>query len=332
VPPGRLAPGTVIHTLGYPLRHEEFGGGFIYAPARRIALARPRRRARLPRPAVRSARGVQQLKQHPFVSGSSREGSWCATAPRRCRRGAGTRCRGPYMDGGLIAGDAGGFVNSMRLKGIHLAMRTGMLAAESAFEAVRRGDTSAAVLQPYEHRIDATSRPAELYPVRTCTRPSVADSWPGCSHPGCAGDRRASAGATSHGHAGHERMQRLAEYHGSKAVPLEPRQRRARRPADHVRQAHERALLGHAHDEDQPAHLLVHTEVCRDLRSRVRSPVHALLSGARLRDRHDAEGRPRLQINASNCVHCKTCDIMDPYGVITWVPPEGGGGPQYNGM
>ena len=101
----------------------------------------------------------------------------------------------PYMDGALIAGDAGGFLNSMRLKGIHLAMRTGMLAAESAFEAIRAGDTSAASLARYQQKIDASAVRAELYPVRNVHQAFGYGLFagPGCS-PGCR-SRREAAGS-----------------------------------------------------------------------------------------------------------------------------------------
>jgi electron-transferring-flavoprotein dehydrogenase len=90
---------------------------------------------------------------------------------------------------------------------------------------------------------------------------------------------------------------------------------------------------GTAHDEDQPAHLLVHTEVCSTICGpEYGHPCTRFCPANVYEIIHGADGSHRLQINASNCVHCKTCDIMDPYQVITWVPPEGGGGPQYNGM
>ena len=97
----------------------------------------------------------------------STAGRWCATARRRCPKAAGTRSRSVYADGALIAGDAGGFLNSLRLKGIHLAMRTGMLAAETAFDAVRAGDTSAARAEALRGRDRRERRPrASCIPVR----------------------------------------------------------------------------------------------------------------------------------------------------------------------
>jgi len=89
---------------------------------------------------------------------------------------------------------------------------------------------------------------------------------------------------------------------------------------------------GTRHDENQPVHLLVHTEVCTTIcTEEYGNPCHRFCPADVYEMVNDAVGK-KLQINASNCVHCKTCDIMDPYQVITWVPPEGGGGPQYDGM
>jgi len=91
-------------------------------------------------------------------------------------------------------------------------------------------------------------------------------------------------------------------------------------------------LSGTAHDEDQPAHLLVHTEVCGSICGEEYGHPCTRFCPANVYEIVQEPEGPRLRVNASNCVHCKTCDIMDPYAVITWVPPEGGGGPQYNGM
>ncbi len=90
---------------------------------------------------------------------------------------------------------------------------------------------------------------------------------------------------------------------------------------------------GTRHDEDQPPHLLVHTEVCHSIcGTEYGYPCIRFCPANVYEIVPDEKGEPRLQINASNCVHCKTCDIMDPYGVITWVAPEGCEGPSYDGM
>ena len=236
-----------------------------------------------------------------------------------------------FMDGGLIAGDAGGFVNSLRLKGIHLAMRSGMLAAETAYEAVRADDTSEKTLRGYQARLDASQVRAELYPVRNVHQAFGSGLYAGVAFSGFAlltGGRWPDRIAA---HPGHERMQRIEDYYGTGGAPdPDPAPADRRLTFDKVTNVH---FSGTSHEEDQPAHLLVHTEVCSTICGpEYGHPCTRFCPANVYEIARDADGTPRLQINASNCVHCKTCDIMDPYAVITWVPPEGGGGPQYNGM
>jgi electron-transferring-flavoprotein dehydrogenase len=236
------------------------------------------------------------------------------------------------MDGGLIAGDAGGFVNSMRLKGIHLAMRTGMLAADTAFGAARAGDTSAAALRAYQDRIDASAVRKELYPIRNVHQAFSRGLVAGLAAAGAAiltGGRLPWRLTAVPGHA---RMEQVTSYdaHAGNVRPQSDSALVDRRLTfDKVTNVH---YAGTAHEEDQPSHLLVHTDVCSSICGpEYGHPCTRFCPAQVYEIAHDA-GRPVLHINASNCVHCKTCDIMDPYQVITWVPPEGGGGPQYNGM
>jgi len=333
VPAGRLAPGTVIHTLGYPLRHEEFGGAFIYAmPGNQLSVgfvAGLDYRDPLFDPHM----AFNRFKQHPFVTSLLEGGQMVRYGAKALPEGGWNTIPQTYMDGALIAGDAGGFLNSMRLKGIHLAMRTGMLAAETAFEAVRAGDTSAAALSAYQRRIDTSVVKSELYPVRSVHQAFGHGLFVGLAVSGVALLTKGALIDDLPGHAGHDQMKTLAWYYGidksasaaSNATTID-----RKLTFDKVTNVH---FSGTAHDEDQPAHLLVHTEVCSTICGpEYGHPCTRFCPANVYEISHDADGTPRLQINASNCVHCKTCDIMDPYQVITWVPPEGGGGPQYNGM
>jgi electron-transferring-flavoprotein dehydrogenase len=136
------------------------------------------------------------------------------------------------------------------------------------------------------------------------------------------------------GHAGHREMKMIGNYYGlakrdilvpSNAAPID-----RKLTFDKVTGAH---YSGTHHDEDQPVHLLVHTEVCHTICGPEYGHPCVKFCPANVYEMVDnGSGGLRLQINASNCVHCKTCDIMDPYGVITWVAPEGGEGPSYDGM
>jgi electron-transferring-flavoprotein dehydrogenase len=332
VPSDRVTPGTVIHTLGWPLRTEEFGGGFIYAmPEGRLSVGLVvglDYRDPMFDPHV----AFQQFKQHRLVSGLLRGGQMVRYGAKALPEGGWYTLPRPYMDGGLIVGDAGGFLNSFRLKGIHLAMRTGMLAAETAFEAVRAGDTSAPQLAAYQRRIDDGAVRAELYPVRNVHQSFGHGLVAGVLYSAFALVSKGWWFRPMHGHAGHTRMRSVADYYRDGPPPSDP-------PAlikpdrlltfDKLTNVH---FSGTRHDEDQPTHLLVHTEVCHTICGQEFGHPCTRVCPANVYEIVPGPDGARLQINASNCVHCKTCDIMDPYQVITWVPPEGGGGPQYDGL
>jgi electron-transferring-flavoprotein dehydrogenase len=166
VPPDRVQPGTVIHTMGYPLRREEFGGGFIYVMPDRLVSLGFVSGLDYHDPMFDPHVTFQHFKRHPLVASLLQGGQMVRYGAKALPEGGWHTVPQVYADGALIAGDAGGFLNSMRLKGIHLAMRTGMLAAETAFEAVRAGDVSSSALKAYEARINSSDVRRELYPVR----------------------------------------------------------------------------------------------------------------------------------------------------------------------
>jgi electron-transferring-flavoprotein dehydrogenase len=333
IPKDRIAPGTVMHTLGYPLRQDEFGGAFIYAlPEGQLALGFVTG-LDYADPLFDPHTAFNRLKQHPFVKTLLDGGTLVRYGAKALPEGGWNTVPRSYMDGGLIAGDAASFMNSMRLKGIHLAMRTGMLAAESAFEAIRAGDTSQAGLKRYQAKIDASPVRAELYPVRNVHQAFGYGLFAGVAFAGLSiltGGRWLEDLRSLPGYA---RMKTLAWYYGLDVPTLKPSNAVApdrRLTFDKLTNVH---YSGTAHEEDQPSHLLVDTEVCSSRCGPEYGHPCTRFCPANVYEILREPGQPpRLQINASNCVHCKTCDIMDPYQVITWVPPEGGGGPQYNGM
>jgi electron-transferring-flavoprotein dehydrogenase len=336
IPKDRLRPGSVIHTMGYPLKMEEFGGAFIYSMPDGMLSIGFVSGLDYQDPMFDPHLAFQRFKQHPFVSGLLAGGKMVRYGAKALPEGGWHTVPRVHMDGALIAGDAGGFMNSMRLKGIHMAMRTGMLAAETAFEAVRAGDTSATKLSSYQARIDASPVRRELYPVR-----NVHQSF---GHGLLAGLMYSGFALISGGwwlkdpmpsHAGHERIRTLKDYYGenppSPDVPVQPVKIDRQLTFDRVTGVHH---SGTRHLEDQPSHLIVHdTDICRT-RCRVEygNPCTRFCPAAVYEMVDAGDGTKRLHINASNCVHCKTCDIMDPYQIIDWVPPEGGEGPQYEGL
>ena len=224
----------------------------------------------------------------------------------------------------------------MRLKGIHLAMKSGMLAAETAWEALEAGSCSGVTARRRSSAVSSESWAyAELRTARNF-------------HQGF-----------EHGMLGRDVQRRSRDAHRRRAVsvsstnfPANPAtsawSRRATNPKETPRAHIDNVLTfdkltdvyncGTMHEENQPSHLIVSdTEhLPRPLHGRIRQSVPLLLSGrglrADVRKPVDGKFQGRLQINFTNCVHCKTCDIADPYQIITWVPPQGGEGPVYLGM
>lgn len=334
VPRDRLKPGTVIHTLGYPLREEEFGGSWLYVmPEGRISIGfvvgleyRD--------PLFDPHAAFQHYKRHPYIKSILEGGQVIRAGAKALPEGGWNTAPKLFVDGGLIVGDAANFVNSTRLKGIHLAMRSGMHAAETAFDAVRAGDTSMKVLSGYKALVDAGPIRAELYPVRNVHQAFGAGLLVGSAYAGMAMLTNGRLLPNLHGHPGHKALKTIDTYYGmskrdilvaSNVAPID-----RKLTFDKVTLAH---YSGTHHDEDQPSHLLVHTDVCHTICGPEFGHPCVRFCPANVYEMVDnGSGGLRLQINASNCVHCKTCDIMDPYGVITWVAPEGGEGPSYDGM
>jgi electron-transferring-flavoprotein dehydrogenase len=334
VPPDRVKPGTVMHTMGFPLRQEEFGGGFLYAmPEGRISLGFVVGLS-YKDPLFDPHAAFQRFKLHPFISGILRDGQMRRYGAKAIPEGGWNTQPILYFNGGVIVGDAANFVNSLRLKGIHLAMKSGMLAAEAAFDAVRSKDVSAASLQRYKVLVDESRIKTELYPIRNVHQAFRNGLYAGVSFAGLAMVTGGRLADDLHGEPGHEQLWLLDDYYGIDRrdilTPSNFVSPDRKLIFDKVTNVH---FSGTHHDEDQPVHLLVHTEVCHTIcGDEYGHPCVRFCPADVYEIVEDGRGGRRLQINASNCVHCKTCDIMDPYGVITWVPPEGGGGPHYDGM
>jgi electron-transferring-flavoprotein dehydrogenase len=329
VPPGRLPAGAVVHTMGYPLDQKEFGGGFIYAMSDTRLSVGFIAGLDYKDPMFDPHVAFQQFKLHPMVSGLLGGGQMIRYGAKAIPEGGWLTLPECALDGAIIVGDAAGFLNSLRLKGIHLAMKTGMLAAEAAFDAIGSGDTSAGRLRRFDELVRSSWVGAELRPVQHVHQSFKYGLFGGLAFSALSLLTRGwwfrQAIPSQPGHLNMRRLDQAGQRHPVAEVKPD-----RKLTFDKVTNVH---FSGTRHDEDQPPHLLVHTEVCHSICGKeyghpcIRfcpANVYEIVAGE--------HGEPRLQINASNCVHCKTCDIMDPYQVITWVPPEDGGGPQYEGM
>jgi electron-transferring-flavoprotein dehydrogenase len=232
--------------------------------------------------------------------------------------------------GWMILGDSASMLNSQRLKGIHLAIKSGMLAAETAFESMLVGDNSRVALSAYESRVEGSWIKEELYPVRNFHQGFEHGLLPGLVHSGIQqvlGGR--NIGPDFKNEAGYRQMRHLdaigRSTYGREAT-LGPAKSDGKLSFDKLTDVYH---SGTRHEDDQPVHLVIRdTDICNHRCVQEFGNPCQHFCPAAVYEMVDAQ----IHINFANCVHCKTCDVMDPYQVITWVPPEGGGGPNYDGM
>jgi electron-transferring-flavoprotein dehydrogenase len=336
VPKGRLPKGAVLHTMGYPLDTRTFGGGFVYGFTEErisvgLVVGLDYRDPFLDPHAL-----FQKFKEHPLLKEMLAGGKMLRYGARTISEGGWYSIPRPYADGVLLAGETAGYLNAMRLKGIHLAIKTGMIAGEVALEAVGAGDASSARLKAFADRVEASSVKSELWKVRNFHQGFKHGLWAGLFHSGLqmitGGRGLVDPMTPSRGYA---ETEKLSEHYG----PEETRDDFERKKMDGVLTFDRLTDVYHSgtkHDEDQPAHLHVaDTSVCETrCRQEYGNPCEKFCPAAvyEMVPKGDDPKDLRLQINFSNCVHCKTCDVMDPYQIITWVTPEGGGGPRYDDL
>jgi electron-transferring-flavoprotein dehydrogenase len=337
VPSGRIAAGEVIYTLGWPLSTKEYGGAWIYGGKDNIVSLGYVTGLDYEDPRTDPQHVLQAFKQHPFIRKLLEGG-------KMIRYGAKTLPYGGWWsmpplagDGWMIIGDSASFLNSQRLKGIHLAIKSGMLAAETAMEALLTGNYSAAQLGKFKERVDSSWIKDELYKVRNFHQGFELGLLHGMMH---AAIQQISGGRGVHekyaAHSGSERMKpqwAVMGDSGNREQFLGWAKGDGKITFDKLTDLYH---SGTKHEEDQPSHLIVHdTELCAVRCFKEYGSPCRYFCPANVYEIQEAPEKPggvQLHLNPSNCVHCKTCDIMDPYQIITWVPPEGGGGPNYDGM
>ena len=331
--PGSVTPGHVIHTLGFPLANQTFGGGFIYGMANDVLDIGFVTGLDYKDPTTDPHNTFQLFKTHPAVRKMIEGAKLLRYGAKAIPEGGLYAMPRLYSDGLLLIGDTGGFLNGMRLKGIHLATKSGMLAAETAFEALQAGKYDRDQLSSIETRFKNSWAYDELYSARNFHQGFEGGLISGMLNVGLGMFTKGRGFGVSerlHGEPGYERMEKRG--YKPKESP--------RAPIDNVITFDKLTDVfnsGTMHEEDQPCHLKVaDTNICRDkctveygnpcqyfCPAKVYEPIYEKVNGS-------VNGE--LTINFTNCVHCKTCDIADPYQIITWVPPQGGEGPVYTSM
>ncbi len=338
LPDDRYPAGRVTHTLGYPSDAQTYGGGWIYGMQNRIINIGYVTGLDYRDPLLDPHAEFQRFKQHPFLARLLEGGKMIRYGAKTIAAGGPFAMPQIYADGVLLVGDCAGFLNSQRLKGIHTAIKSGMLAAETIFEALLAGDFSKKQLSLYERLVEESWIMAELRRVRNFHAAFRHGRWLGLANAGLqflTGGRSWGIFDRASAEPGHEAMQKLSSY-GYHGDEMEQRYNGLR--FDGKLTFNKLTDVYHAsvkHDEDQPAHLhVLDTDICSTrCAEEYGNPCQRFCPAAVYEMIEDGgDGKRRLQINFSNCVHCKTCDIMDPYQIINWVTPEGGGGPDYKGM
>ncbi|HJR07175.1 MAG TPA: electron transfer flavoprotein-ubiquinone oxidoreductase [Pyrinomonadaceae bacterium] len=339
LPDDRYPAGRVTHTLGYPSDTHTYGGGWIYGMQNRILNLGYVTGLDYEDPLLDPHAEFQRFKQHPAIAKILEGGKLLRYGAKTIAAGGFYAMPQLYADGVLLVGDCAGFLNSQRLKGIHTAIKSGMLAAETIFEALLAGDFSARQLQRYETLVKESWIMPELRKVRNFHAGFRKGRWMGIANAGLqflTGGRSWGLFDRAGAEPGHVALKKLSAY-GYKGDAIEQRYDGLR--FDGKLTFNKLTDVYHAavgHDEDQPAHLhVLDTNICVErCTEEYGNPCQRFCPAAVYEMVEDPAqaGKRRLQINFSNCVHCKTCDIMDPYQIINWVTPEGGGGPDYKNM
>ena len=326
-----LEPGQVFHTLGFPLGTQEFGGGFIYTMRGNLINLGFVTGLDYKNPQIDPHRLFEQFKTHPWVRQLLDRGEAVSYGAKTIPEGGYYALPRFYADGLLVVGDSAGFLNSQRLKGIHLAVKSGMLAAETIVEALTTGDFTTRILAAYRQRFEKSWMGRELWKVRNFRQGFQRGFWRGFLHGGL---QHLSNGRglidPLLSQPGHSCMQTLQDHFGETEVPAVADEKVTLAKLDDV------FLSDTVHEEDQPSHLKVADfDICHNRCTQEYGNPCQHFCPAAVYEMVADESQPRgarLQINFTNCVHCKTCDIMDPYQIINWTPPEGGGGPDYGSM
>jgi electron-transferring-flavoprotein dehydrogenase len=322
----KIKPGFVAHTLGWPISTKMYGGGWIYGLTNNRVSIGVVVALEYADPRFDPHAAFQTWKTHPFLRELLDGGKMLRYGAKSLPYGGWYAMPRNYVAGGLIIGDSGSFLDSQRLKGVHLAMKSGMLAAETILEALKAGDTSAKTLKLYQQKIDNSYIKEELWRVRNFHQSfhnGLLDGFVLSGLQQITGGRGLVDPLRAH--PGHEVYRQI---HGRTAP--EPFKGDGKLTFDRLTDVYH---SGTRHEEDQPCHLKVHDlNICATrCVEEYGNPCQYFCPAAVYEMVKEGNGL-KLKISAANCVHCKTCDIADPYQIIDWTVPEGGGGPNYEGM
>ena len=328
IDPAKSEPGKVWHSVGWPVSTDVYGGSFLYhlngnqvAVGYVVGLD-------YQNPHLSPFEEFQRFKTHPKVRDVFEGGRRVSYGARALNEGGFQSIPKLTFPGGCLVGCTAGFLNVPKIKGTHTSMKSGMLAAEAVFDTVTGSETQTQEPNAYAEKIENSWLWEELYKVRNIRPGFNKGLWLGMAYAGL--DTyllRGKAPWTFKHHEDHTALKPASEM--PKIEYPKP---------DGVVSFDRNSsvyLSGTNHNENQPAHLTLKDQsvpVDHNLAIYDAPEQRYCPAGVYEIVREEDGSNPRLQINAQNCVHCKTCDIKDPTQNITWVTPEGGGGPAYPNM
>ncbi len=324
VPKANHKPGFVMHTIGWPMKSDTYGGSFIYQFGENLMAYGYVVGLDYKNPFLSPFEEMQRFKTHPTIKPYFEGGKRISYGARALNEGGLQSIPGLTFPGGLLAGCNAGFLNVPKIKGTHTAMKSGMVAAEAIAECL--AGTRPADPTNYTEKLKASWVWPELHEVRNI-RPGFAKFglWGGLINAGLETITRGKLPWTFRNHADHTEITPAAE-----ATPITYPKPDGTLTFDRLSSVF---ISNTNHEENQPAHLKL-ADPARAITinwDKYRSPETRYCPAGVYEIVGAETNEPKLQINAQNCVHCKTCDIKDPTQNINWTTPEGAGGPNYPG-
>ncbi|TPX76899.1 hypothetical protein CcCBS67573_g01820 [Chytriomyces confervae] len=332
IDPAKHEPGLVLHSIGWPMKFDTYGGAFMYHLEDNLCAIGYVVALDYENPTLSPYKEFQRYKHHPLIKHYLEGGKVLSYGARALNEGGYQSIPKLSFPGGALIGCSAGFLNVPKIKGTHTAMKSGMLAAEAAYESIAtKGETGPLSLTNYEEAFKKSWVHDELYEVRN-VRPSFHSPlgmWGGMAWAGL--DTMFLKGryplTLNHPKPDHATLKPL-----SAVKPIEYPKPDGVISFDLLESV---SRTGTGHVEDQPIHLRLQRGPTDQLEVNYKvygGPEQKFCPAGVYEYLDDAEkpGQKKFQINASNCIHCKTCDIKDPSQNIDWTVPEGGGGPKYS--
>lgn len=336
LPEGRIEAGHITHTLGYPLKNDTYGGGFIYGMKNNMVSIGLLTGLDYQDPLLDPHREFQKFKLHPSVRNLLKDGKLIQYGAKTAPVGGFFSVPKMSFDHGIIIGDSANFFVTQKLKGIHTAMKSGMIAAETIFESLLKDDCSESGLQGYKTAIAESYVGRELYKSRNWHQAFDKGLLTAMIKAGLqyvlGGSIIASRLETR---SDYTHLQTVVKQYGTES-PSESKRGDVKFDGELTFDKETDVYYsGTTHEESQPPHLkILDPSICFDKCTKEYQNPCVRFCPANVYEVVEDEdtGKSEMKLNFSNCVHCKTCDVKDPYENILWVPPEGGGGPKYTMM